>query len=110
MNNKVKELNNKYMWEVDGWNKTIRLVPINHRKGNGNGYCRFYEIKLKYLMTQQGKELPDKYMWEIDETTKDYDLVKKTEEKKPGKLYYDFFDLPDEYMTQDEIRPEDMLF
>ena len=62
------------------------------------------------MMNDKAKELTDSYMWEIDETTKDYNLVKKTEEKKPGKLYYDFLDLPDEYMSQVQVRPEDMLF
>ena len=61
-------------------------------------------------MNDKAKELTDSYMWEIDETTKDYNLVKKTEEKKPGKLYYDVLDLPDEYMSQVQVRPEDMLF
>lgn len=61
-------------------------------------------------MNDKTQELMTKYMWEIDETTKDYNLVKKTEEKKQGKLYYDFLDLPDEYMSQVQVRPEDMLF
>lgn len=73
------------------------------------------KTKKVYLESPDGRSdkkicLTDKYMWEIDETTKDYNLVEKTKEKKSGKLYYDFLDLPDEYMSQVQVRPEDMLF
>lgn len=73
------------------------------------------ETKKVYLESPDGRSdkkicLTDKYMWEIDETTKDYNLVEKTKEKKSGKLYYEFLDLPDEYMSQVQVRPEDMLF
>lgn len=73
------------------------------------------KTKKVYLESPDGRSdkkicLTDKYMWEIDETTKDYNLVEKTKEKKSGKLYYDFLDLPDEYMSQVQVKPTDLIF
>ena len=60
------------------------------------------------MMTQKAIELIDSYVWEIEQNG-DFNLVKRTDQD-PNKQHYDFLDLPDEYMSQVQVRPEDMLF
>lgn len=60
------------------------------------------------MMTQKAKELIDSYIWEID-SNGDFNLVKKTDQD-PDKLYYDFLDLPDEYMSQVQVKPTELIF
>ena len=59
-------------------------------------------------MTQKAKELIDSYVWEID-SNGDFKLVKRTDQD-PDKLHYDFLDLPDEYMSQVQVKPTDLIF
>jgi len=59
-------------------------------------------------MNDKAIELIDSYVWEID-SNGDFNLVKRTDQD-PDKLHYDFLDLPDEYMSQVQVRLEDMLF
>jgi hypothetical protein len=60
------------------------------------------------MMTQKAKELIDSYIWEID-SNGDFNLVKKTDQD-PDKLHYDFLDLPDEYMSQVQVKPTELIF
>lgn len=59
-------------------------------------------------MTQKAKELMDSYVWEIEQNG-DFILVKRTDQD-PDKLHYDFLDLPDEYMSQVQVKPTDLIF
>ena len=59
-------------------------------------------------MNDKTLELIDSYVWEIEQNG-DFKLVKRTDQD-PDKLHYDFLDLPDEYMSQVQVLPKDMLF
>ena len=59
-------------------------------------------------MTDKALELMDSYVWEID-SNGDFNLVKRTDQD-PDKLHYDFLDLPDEYMSQVQVKPTDLIF
>lgn len=50
----------------------------------------------------------DSYVWEID-SNGDFNLVKRTDQYH-DKLHYDFLDLPDEYMSQVQVKPTDLIF
>ena len=59
-------------------------------------------------MNDKAIELIDSYVWEID-SNGDFNLVKRTDQD-PDKLHYDFLDLPDEYMSQVQVKPTDLIF
>lgn len=59
-------------------------------------------------MTQKAKELFDTYVWEIDQNG-EIDLVKRNDQDS-SKTHYDFFELPDEYMSQVQVKPTDLIF
>lgn len=59
-------------------------------------------------MNDKAIGLIDSYVWEIEQNG-DFKLVKRTNQD-PDKLHYEFLDLPDEYMSQVQVKPTDLIF
>ncbi len=71
------------------------------------------ETKKVYMESPDGRSdkkinLTDKYVWEIG-SDDEISLVKRTNQD-PNKQHYDFLDLPDEYMSQVQVKPTDLIF